>query len=160
MVSHHGPWSWRATGIRWYFPEWADRPAQDGTPQESDRNSYMAGGYAEEFGYHAQRGAPHAFMTTDGDPERSRFWGVQIEGLHPGYPESPRPLDRAGQRGDFAAAQAQSPPVLPSHTLPAGFTIIRVGEHGRSLRNHLWPAALNSRWKEFRIRRREFGGLF
>ena len=34
-----------------YFPEWADRPASTGPLLESDHNSYLAGGYSEEFGY-------------------------------------------------------------------------------------------------------------
>ena len=171
MVSYHGALSWDATGVRWYFPEWADRPAQDGTPQESDRNSYMAGGYAEEFGYHPQRGGPPAFTTVDGDPERSKLWRVQIEGMHPGYPERPRPLDReVVQPRDFAGAESSvvlgSPEVAyhtdeASHRLPADFTVVRVGERGRSARKHAWlPIVVSSRWKEFRIRRRELGGLF
>ena len=36
--------------VRCYFPEWADRPPSVGTASETDQNSYMAAGYAEEFG--------------------------------------------------------------------------------------------------------------
>ena len=173
MISYDRGLSWHATGIRSYFPEWADRPAQDGTPLESDRNSYMAGGYAEEFGYHTQPGDPPAFTTLDGDPERSMQWHVQIAGLHPGYPERPRPLDRdVVQPGDLGAVHTQSSVVLMSsdtgyhtgeapHRLPADFTVIRVGERGRTARKHVWlPVALTLLWREFRIRRRELGGLF
>src|SRR6185437_1945232 len=32
-----------------FFPEWADRPPSTESLHEADRNSYLAGGYAEEF---------------------------------------------------------------------------------------------------------------
>jgi hypothetical protein len=82
------------TEIHRYFPEWADRPVKDGVPWESDRNSYSAGGYAEEFGYSAQPGQPAPAKPLRGDPEASRQWRTQTGALHPGYPECSRPLDR------------------------------------------------------------------
>jgi hypothetical protein len=167
MISYGTGLSSRETGIRSYFPEWANRPAQDGTPLESDHNSYMAGGYAEEFGYDPQQGEPPALPPLDGDPEQSQLWCVQIGGLHPGYPECPRPVDRdAVQPGDPWAARAQPSVVIAgtgggyrtgdaSQRQPVDFTAIRVGERGHTERKHHWlPVALTSRWREFRIRRR------
>jgi hypothetical protein len=152
MISYGTGLSSHETGIRSYFPEWANRPAQDGTPRESDHNSYMAGGYAEEFGYDPQQGDPPALPPLAGDPERSQLWCVQIGGLHPGYPECPRPVDRdVVQPGDIGAARAQSASLRQA----VEFTVIRVGERGRTEQKHHWlPIALTSRWREFRIRRR------
>ena len=168
MISYGTGLSSHETGIRSYFPEWANRPAQDGTPLEADHNSYMAGGYAEEFGYDPQQGEPPALPPLDGDPERSHLWCVQIGALHPGYPECPRPVDRdvVVQSGDLGAARAQSSVVIAGtvssfHSDDASlrqavdFTVIRVGERGRTERKHHWlPIGLISRWREFRIRRR------
>jgi hypothetical protein len=36
------------------------------------------------------------YARLNGDPERSGQWAVQIDCLHPGYPECPRPADRIG----------------------------------------------------------------
>jgi hypothetical protein len=80
--------------IHRYFPEWADRPSGPDAQHESDRNSYLAGGYADEFGYGASAGRPPAIAPLDGDPEDSRWWREQIGALHPGYPQCPKPLDR------------------------------------------------------------------
>jgi len=80
-------------GVHWYFPEWADRPASSATASEGEHNSYMAGGYAEEFGYCADAEGPSVFPLLDGDPEQCSLWRVQVQGLHPGYPECARPLD-------------------------------------------------------------------
>ncbi len=84
----------RAGEVHCYFPEWADRPVSTGAASESDHNSYMAGGYAEEFGYRSDTDSPAALQILDGDPERCSLWSVQMGGLHPGYPECARPLDR------------------------------------------------------------------
>ena len=73
-----------------FFPEWADRPPSAESLREADRNSYLAGGYAEEFG-HGVRETPAAAHTP---AEEDSEWRVQIGGLHPGYPECPRPCDR------------------------------------------------------------------
>src|SRR5947208_3236 len=78
--------------IHRYFPEWADLPVEEGMQWESDRNSYSAGGYAEEFGYAAQPGLPAPARPLKGDPECSKQWHCLIGALHPGYPECSRPL--------------------------------------------------------------------
>lgn len=80
--------------IHRYFPEWADRPVGPDVQHESDRNSYLAGGYADEFGYGADAGRPPAISPLAGDPEESPWWREQIGALHPGYPQCPKPLDR------------------------------------------------------------------
>lgn len=77
-----------------YFPEWADRPIGPDEQHESDRNSYLAGGYADEFRYDTPVGGAPAIAPVDGDPEGGRLWREQIGALHPGYPECPKPLDR------------------------------------------------------------------
>lgn len=77
-----------------YFPEWADRPDGPDAQRESDRNSYLAGGYADEFGYGAHSGGLPAIAPLAGDPEESVLWREQIGALHPGYPQCPKPLDR------------------------------------------------------------------
>src|SRR5690242_3515000 len=76
----------RSEEVHRYFPEWADRVPQAGVQVEADRNSYLAGGYAEEFGYLEQRGT-RAALPLIGDPERSLLWHAHVGGLHPGYPE-------------------------------------------------------------------------
>lgn len=79
-----------------YFPEWADLPTAPGGQQESERNSYLAGGYADEFGYGTDPGRPPAIPPLDGDPEDSCLRWEQVGALHPGYPRCAKPLDRYG----------------------------------------------------------------
>ena len=76
-----------------YFPEWADRPEIPGPPLEADHNSYLAGGYSEEFGYRTGTDRPPIFPSLEGNPDESGLWRVQMTGFHPGYPECPRPED-------------------------------------------------------------------
>ena len=71
-----------------FFPEWAERPAATGSLHEVDRNSYLAGGYAEEFGHRARSAFYARAVEADGE------WRVQNGCLHPGYPECPRPVER------------------------------------------------------------------
>lgn len=96
-----------------YFPEWADRPSGPDAQHESDRNSYLAGGYADEFGYGADPGGPPAIAPLAGDPESSRLWREQIGALHPGYPQCPKPLDRfppEAQREEHVTRQGRREP--------------------------------------------------
>lgn len=85
-----------------YFPEWADRPEIPGPPFEADHNSYLAGGYSEEFGYRTGADRPPVFPPFEGDPDESGLWRVHITGLHPGYPECPRPEDAVRLRRRLA----------------------------------------------------------
>lgn len=108
-----------------YFPEWADRPPGPDAQHESDRNSYLAGGYADEFGYGTGGGRPPAIPALDGDPEGGKLWREQIGALHPGYPECPKPLDRAGPGRAPPTCDTRHLPVAPLHAAGAG-RIIRV----------------------------------
>lgn len=123
--------------IHRYFPEWADRPPGPDTQHESDRNSYLAGGYADEFGYGANAGRPPAIAPLDGDPEESRWWREQIGALHPGYPQCPKPLDRyhlETPRQMLAVRQSRGGP-----RTEVGFRVIEVRPRGQA---PLWHAAL------------------
>ena len=128
-----------------YFPEWADRPAIAGPPLEADHNSYLAGGYSEEFGYRTGSDRPPIFPSLEGDPDESGLWRVQITGFHPGYPECPRPEDgdrlrhRLTLRGDSSErarkgmAGSRGPGTAPRAALRE-FRVIRVGlREGRAL---------------------------
>lgn len=96
-----------------YFPEWADRPVGPEAQHEADRNSYLACGYADEFGYGASPGLPPAIAPLEGDPEDSRLWREQIGALHPGYPECPKPLERFGREMSAEAPPARFVPRQP-----------------------------------------------
>ena len=137
--------------IHRYFPEWADRPVRDGVLWESDRNSYSAGGYAEEFGYASQAGLPPPARPLIGDAERSEQWCSQTGALHPGYPECSKPLDRDALRprgAPFSGAQSSGPECVPPtrpnadeilrpwERGPADFRVIRVGQ-GHSVSTHV-----------------------
>lgn len=134
---------------RCYFPEWADRPPAGGSLHEVDCNSYLAGGYAEEFGHRAQPvPVPSAASPVDADGE----WRVQAGCLHPGYPECPRPLDRVIPV-DGGKVEPQGRPRLSQLKLPmrepATFRVILIGhDEGSRPRHRAW-----SLWREFRIRR-------
>jgi len=137
-----------------YFPEWADRPVADGVLWESDRNSYSAGGYAEEFGYASQAGLPPAARPLSGDAERSKQWCWQIGALHPGYPECSKPLDResirvggvslpseqsSGPRHEAATCPNADKTLAPWERCPSDFRVIRVGQR-HSVRTHFGVA--------------------
>lgn len=120
-----------------YFPEWADRPNGPDAQHESDRNSYLAGGYADEFGYGADPGGRPAIARLDGDPESSRLWREQIGALHPGYPQCPKPLDRYQPdvpRAMSPAARSRAEPYAA-----AGFAVIRVGPRNQEPSGHAVP---------------------
>lgn len=78
---------------RRYFPDWTDRTLRAGEELEADHNSYLAGGYAEEFGYLAQGDSRRGVPLLDGDsPDDDALRLVQWAGLHPGYPLRPYPI--------------------------------------------------------------------
>lgn len=122
------------SGIHRYFPEWADRPVGPDAQHESDRNSYLAGGYADEFGYGTALGYPPAIAPLDGDPESCRLWREQIGALHPGYPECPKPLDRYGSERPREMHAARSGRI-PSRGA-AAFRVIQVGLQAETRRSH------------------------
>jgi hypothetical protein len=132
-----------------YFPEWADLPPAEGGLHEVERNSYLAGGYAEEIGHRAK---PASVREVSIPVEEDREWRVQIGCLHPGYPQCPRPLDRelpasgtkAGTDAGAKARRAEQP-----QRKPARFGVVLVGqEKGHGSRRRFWTP-----WLEFRIRR-------
>jgi hypothetical protein len=126
--------------IHRYFPEWADRPAGPDTLREADRNSYLAGGYADEFGYGIPSDRLPVFPPLLGDPESSPLWHEQIGALHPGYPQCAKPLDRTSRpRGDamlcepaadHRAGGAAARPE-PPHPALAAFRAIAVAPRAR-----------------------------
>jgi hypothetical protein len=102
-----------------YFPEWAERPARTGPEVEADRNSYLANGYAEEFGHRALEQSTDSGVPGDGPPEEWEQWRGQSGATHPGYPERGTPVEqiptvdrsRLAASDNLAAryAQAQAP---------------------------------------------------
>lgn len=117
-----------------YFPEWADRPSGPDAQYESDRNSYLAGGYADEFGYGAHDGRPPAIAPLNGNPEDSRLWLEQIGALHPGYPQCPKPADRYAFEAPHDVFAARE-----SHSMPqasVGFKVIQVRPRGQAALSH------------------------
>lgn len=126
-----------------YFPEWADRPMGPEAQLEADRNSYLAGGYADEFGYGTHPGRPPAIAPLEGDPERSPLWGEQIGALHPGYPQCSKPGDRLleptggrapdeGQGMEEARKGFAAQPPRGQAPKSVVFRIIRVGSRDRA----------------------------
>ena len=90
----------RIDEYRRYFPDWTHRSLQVGAEIEADHNSYLAGGYAEEFGYFAQldvtRGVPE-FNGESPDDCSARL--VQGAAMHPGYPLEAYPVELASEEG-------------------------------------------------------------
>lgn len=136
---------------RRFFPEWADRPPSTESLHEADRNSYLAGGYAEEFGHGVQQTIPAAHTPAEEDTE----WRVQIGGLHPGYPECPRPRDRdlRGKRRDTSPLRSGSRAVEVLHRSLAAVKVIVVGRGSGNKPRHLIPGALARFSKALWIRR-------
>lgn len=150
-----------------YFPEWADRPGVSGPPVEADHNSYLAGGYSEEFGYRVSVDQPPVFAPLEGDPDSNRLWYVQVTGLHPGYPECARPDDRDHFRRDGrrdGMEEARRARTSPTDVRYSGgrphepaqpIHVIRVGERTRKSAHHDGLAKrLNSYWTKWRSARR------
>src|SRR5215813_11486623 len=140
--------------IHRYFPEWADRQVRPGGYLEAARNSYLAGGYAEEFGYGDERGCRLGVCLVVDDPERCCLWSTQIGGLPPGYPEYATPNERdshggSGYHRDGSVEQPRAqpsgdgPPAVRGHVL-----VCRVREHVRPV------SGILSVWRDLRIRRR------
>src|SRR5262245_57827743 len=82
---------------RRYFPDFAPYLLEDCEELEADHNSYLAGGYAEEFGYWAQTGSSRGVPLLDDEPlEQHAKWFGQAGAMHPGYPIKPSPLTLDG----------------------------------------------------------------
>ena len=95
--------AWHLGEVHCFFPEWADRPVSRELLPEFDRNSYSAAGYAEEFGHRAGADDTSLEPHPTQEPESCPEWHVQSGGLHPGYPECPRPSDRDRPRARDSA---------------------------------------------------------
>jgi hypothetical protein len=96
---------------RSYFPDWTPHLPKVPEELEADHNSYLAGGYAEEFGYLAQPGVSRGVTVLDGEPpEECAEWRCEAAAMHPGYPITPYPLalDRNPTGSDCAASETSS----------------------------------------------------
>lgn len=136
-----------------FFPEWADRPSSTETLREAEHNSYLAGGYAEEFG-HRDRShmSPPGAVSAEEDAE----WRVQIGGLHPGYPECPRPLDRdfSGKSRAIAAALMDAETDDIPHRTSVGYRVLVVDRNSAGrFRYATLLGGLGRMWKALSIRR-------
>jgi hypothetical protein len=90
---------------RRYFPDWTRSLVDAREEIEADHNSYLAGGYAEEFGYRAQPGSSRGVRVLDGEsPEESPEWQSQARATHPGYPISPRPIVIDGEQTGYVVS--------------------------------------------------------
>jgi hypothetical protein len=74
---------------------------------EADHNSYLAGGYAEEFGYMATDEWSRGVPVLEEPPDRSRKRRGQAQMTHPGYPLRAHPLAR-GDHGIESVEQMRS----------------------------------------------------
>jgi hypothetical protein len=97
----------RTDEYRRYFPDWTHRSLRLGEELEADHNSYLAGGYAEEFGYLARAESSRGVPLIDGvSPDDHELRLVQRAGMHPGYPWRAFPV--AVGRGKTARRRATS----------------------------------------------------
>jgi hypothetical protein len=114
---------------RRYFPEWAEPLAEACEEIEADHNSYLAGGYAEEFGYRAQAGSSRGVRVLDAEvPEESAEWRGLACATHPGYPIRSRPIAFDGDQGEpECTAASESPRIVTSQD--AALEITRETRH-------------------------------
>jgi len=95
-----------------YFPDWTLRSLTIGQELEADDNSYLAGGYAEEFGYRARFSSSLGASELDGDvPEPCRELRSPAYPVHPGYPFKAHPIatdSDIGRDGQARAAVTRS----------------------------------------------------
>lgn len=164
----------RSYEYRRYFPDWTDRSlragdrslqvgdrpprVRDRSPRvgqelEADHNSYLAGGYAEEFGYLAQaefyRGVP---LIDGASPDDDALRLVQRAGMHPGYPLKPYPISVEREETE-RRAPSRSSGGMPHVGLPEvrdNGNFVRVTERPyerehRQLRHRLAVAAVQFR---------------
>ena len=119
----------RTDEYRRYFPDWTHRSLRVGEELEADHNSYLAGGYAEEFGYLAQAESSRGVPLIDGEsPDDYALRLVQRAGMHPGYPLRPYPV--AVDREKAARRRATS----PSSSGVSHDDLLEAREHGKFIR--------------------------
>ncbi|HVY80471.1 MAG TPA: hypothetical protein VG994_05765 [Steroidobacteraceae bacterium] len=117
----------RADEPRSYFPDWTPHLPRAAEELEAAHNSYLAGGYAEEFGYIAQLGASRGVPVIDGEsPEQSVEWRFEARAMHPGYPIKPYPLASdleiaAFQERRHASLRPRSPKLDANEAPRVGF---------------------------------------
>lgn len=95
----------RRAEYRRYFPDWTHRSLRVGETFEADHNSYLAGGYAEEFGYLPKTDSWLPSLAAD-SPDDDALRLVQRAGIHPGYPLRPYPI--SAERDTTAQREAPS----------------------------------------------------
>lgn len=101
---------------RRYFPDWTRRSLAAGEELEANHNSYLAGGYAEEFGYLARPGFSRGVPLIDGEPpDDGDYRLVQRAGVHPGYPLRPHPVSVDREQAARSRAPAPSSSGVPDH---------------------------------------------
>jgi hypothetical protein len=96
---------------RRYFPDWTAQLLDRCAELEADHNSYLAGGYAEEFGYRAQPEFSRGVPVIDGEsPDACAEHEGQAQATHPGYPIRAHPLEiewaKGGRRVNVAIGLA------------------------------------------------------
>jgi hypothetical protein len=83
---------------------------------EADHNSYLAGGYAEEFGYLSGPGVSRGVPVLDGGPpEESAEWRTEAAAMHPGYPITPYPLALDGEPAAICERYLETKVSVESH---------------------------------------------
>ena len=134
----------RRDEYRRYFPDWTHRSLPIGNEVEADHNSYLAGGYAEEFGYPVQVQPSRGATLIDGaaaDDDALRL--IQWAGLHPGYPLRPHPISVDREKSLRRRILARRPSSGVSHLgkleVQDRGTFIRVAERPYE-RKHRQPA--------------------
>src|SRR5690554_5627766 len=100
----------RGAEYRRYFPDWTERPLRIGEELEADHNSYLAGGYVEEFGHLAHDEASRGITVIGGSPDDDAWrlvqWGACV---HPGYPLKPHPVSADWEETARSLGPARSP---------------------------------------------------
>jgi hypothetical protein len=116
----------RGDEYRRYFPDWTCQSLVAGEELEADHNSYLAGGYAEEFGYLAQADSSRGVPVLDGEsPDDCAVRLVQWAALHPGYPLRAYPI------GPDGAPSAARPATYATPNAVSYESVYDVGTHGR-----------------------------
>jgi hypothetical protein len=106
---------------RRYFPDWTCCPLPLGREVEADHNSYLAGGYAEEFGYTASAEWSRGVPVLDEPPDRARQRRGQAYMTHPGYPLRAHPLLEL-----HAVRTRRHSPIAADHQSEGAYCVVHV----------------------------------
>lgn len=119
----------RRDEYRRYFPDWTHRLLRVGEELEADHNSYLAGGYAEEFGYLAQAESSRGVPLIDGEsPDDDALRLVQRVGIHLGYPLRSYPISVDWEKAARRRALSRS------SSGPSHHDVFEVRDHGKFVR--------------------------